>query len=96
MTCRYWSAAHTTAGKDDEKNRALLHQIPTLIESIRLQQVTIEQVPGLITLAKHQGGFLKLIFAILALGYSVAWKLIKFEEYGGHAKRQRLIILASA
>lgn len=48
MTCRYWSAAHTTAGKDDEKNQALLHQIPHLIKQIRPRQVMIEQFPGLV------------------------------------------------
>lgn len=48
LTCRYWSAAHTTAGKDDEKNQALLHQIPHLIKQIRPRQVMIEQFPGLV------------------------------------------------
>ncbi|KAE9988556.1 hypothetical protein EG328_009689 [Venturia inaequalis] len=96
MPCKYWSAAHTTAGKDDEKNRALLHEIPNLIKRIRPRQVTIEQVPGLVSITKHQGDFNKFVFAILALGYSVAWKLISFEKHGGNAKRQRLILLASA
>ncbi|QDS70383.1 hypothetical protein FKW77_009195 [Venturia effusa] len=95
MSCNWWSQAHTVSGKDDENNRALLHEIPKLIARIRPRQVTVEQVPGLIKMREHRGDWYKLMFAIAAAGYAFQWRTINFEELGGHAKRERLIMLAS-
>ncbi|TLD23570.1 RIP defective [Venturia nashicola] len=96
MSCKYWSQAHTVEGKDDQSNRALLHEIPKLIARIQPRQVTVEQVPGLIKMRDHRADWLKLVFAIATLGYSFQWKIIKLEELGGYATRERLIMLASA
>jgi hypothetical protein len=94
VPCRFWSKAHTVPGKDDEVNKALLFEIPNWIEQVRPRQVTIEQVPGLID--DHYPYFLKLIFGIHALGYSVAWDVVDHKELGSGSERQRLVLIASA
>ncbi|KAF2421233.1 S-adenosyl-L-methionine-dependent methyltransferase [Tothia fuscella] len=96
VPCKFWSVAHTGAGKDDHENKSLLFEIPKMIRDIRPRQVCIEQVDGLVVLTKHRSYFKTLIRRIHSIGYTVAWKVFNLAEYGLPAQRRRLIIFASA
>lgn len=91
--CQKFSPAHTVQGKDDDANEASLFAVGCIIQKAKPRVVTIEETSGIKT---HHPIFLHaLILQLTRLGYSVAWKVMNFAEYGLAQPRKRLIIIAS-
>ena len=90
--CQKFSPAHTVEGKNDDHNVASLFAVGCLIQKTKPRVVTIEETSGIQT---HHPIFLHaLILQLTRLGYSVAWKVMNFAEYGLAQPRMRLVIIA--
>ncbi|KAG7291619.1 hypothetical protein NEMBOFW57_001638 [Staphylotrichum longicolle] len=93
--CQFWSPAHTVAGKNDEKNIAVLFACTHLIQKFRPRLFTVEQTFGILS-PKFSGYFNTLIHGFTEFGYSVRWKVIPLADYGVPQLRKRLIMIGSA
>ncbi|KAK8166626.1 S-adenosyl-L-methionine-dependent methyltransferase, partial [Phyllosticta citrichinensis] len=93
--CQFFSQAHTTDGKDDEKNSAALFTIGKLIERIKPRIATLEETSGL-THDKHIPWFYSMLNTVRNQGYSVRWSVIRCLAYGCTQPRPRLFLIASA
>ncbi|KAK4164212.1 S-adenosyl-L-methionine-dependent methyltransferase [Cladorrhinum sp. PSN259] len=93
--CQVFSPAHTTPGKDDEKNRDILLVCGHLIDKVRPRLFTVEQTFGILAQKFHED-FTALIHGFTGHGYSVRWKVITLANFGIPQTRRRLIIIGSA
>ncbi|RMD42913.1 hypothetical protein DV735_g2192, partial [Chaetothyriales sp. CBS 134920] len=92
--CQTFSWAKTVMTPDqDEKNEAVLFSIGQLVEVVKPRVVTMEETDGLVSL--HRAWFDALVHIFVHLGYSVAWKVLRCEEYGVPQSRKRLVIIAA-
>ncbi|KAK7536236.1 S-adenosyl-L-methionine-dependent methyltransferase [Phyllosticta citribraziliensis] len=93
--CQFFSQAHTTDGKDDEKNSAALFTIGELIKQIKPRIATLEETSGL-THDRHIPWFYSMLNTVRNQGYSVRWSVIRCLAYGCTQPRPRLFLIASA
>ncbi|RMZ81380.1 hypothetical protein DV738_g2209, partial [Chaetothyriales sp. CBS 135597] len=92
--CQTFSWAKTVmTPEQDEKNEAVLFSIGQLVEVVKPRVVTMEETDGLVSL--HRAWFDALVHIFVHLGYSVAWKVLRCEEYGVPQSRKRLVIIAA-
>ena len=91
--CRFFSPAHTVAGKDDTENMALIFATEQHLRYFQPLVHTQEQTSGIIT--HHPLFFWNLIQNIVTCGYNIRWKMAQFQEYGLPALRKRVIIIAA-
>lgn len=56
---------------------------------------SLEQAPGLLTLAKHKLFFRTLINGILARGYNVRWRIQDQAWFGVGQHRRRLVFIGA-
>ena len=88
--CQTFSSYNQKATNDDARWWLLL-EFGRLVEEIKPQLVTMENVPGL----EDQDVFLKFIENLEQQGYYVSKKIIDCSEYGLAQQRKRLVLLAS-
>ncbi|AEO65078.1 uncharacterized protein THITE_36773 [Thermothielavioides terrestris NRRL 8126] len=93
--CQFWSPAHTVAGRDDDKNSAVLFASAPLIKKHRPRLFTMEQTFGLLS-PKFTGFFNTMLRDIAQLGCSMRWRVAPLANYGVPQLRRRLIIIGSA
>ncbi|KAK8251042.1 S-adenosyl-L-methionine-dependent methyltransferase [Phyllosticta capitalensis] len=93
--CQFFSPAHTTAGKNDEKNSAAIFSVGPLVQQVRPRIATMEETNGL-THNKHIGWFYSMLSGVHKQGYSVRWAVIRCLAYGCTQPRPRLFMIASA
>lgn len=93
--CQPFSRAHTTLGRNDEENRAVLHLSKDIIRKTRPRIVTLEETNGLVIVKKHRDHWIKLLRGFTDLGFSVRWGLFKFQGFGIPQERERVMIFAS-
>ncbi|KAK4232374.1 S-adenosyl-L-methionine-dependent methyltransferase [Podospora fimiseda] len=93
--CQFWSPAHTTPGKDDEKNVDVLFSCEHLINKLRPRLFTVEQTFGIVH-ARFAQYFATLIQGFTKHGYSVRWKVVVLANYGVPQTRKRLIMIGAA
>lgn len=93
--CQFWSPAHTTPGKNDEQNIAVLFSSTHLIKKFRPRLFTVEQTFGILS-PKFAEFFNTFLYGFTTLDYSVRWKVIPLANYGVPQLRKRLIIIGSA
>lgn len=86
-------STHTNKKKDREKKKewGLLYDFSNLVEGVKPEIVSMENVPNLIKkeIFKDFEGNLK------SLGYNVFWKSVYCPDYGIPQTRRRLVLLAS-
>nr|OQO24092.1 hypothetical protein B0A51_05935 [Rachicladosporium sp. CCFEE 5018] len=92
--CKFYSPAHTVAGKDDEHNVATGYAVKPILERCRPRVVTFEQTFGMLRSA-NLPHFHALVKQATDAGYNVRWKLINLADFGNPHARKRLIIIAS-
>lgn len=91
--CQVFSSAHTTPGKDDEKNTASQFAIPALLDQAKPRVVTLEQTAGL---PRQHGLFFNAVVNMFTTrGFSIRWRLIECADYGIPQRRRRLFMIAS-
>lgn len=93
LPCKFWSPAHTRAGKEDQGNHDILFSVQEILEYCRPRIVTFEQTSGLRT--HHPFYFVAFIRIITSLNYSLTEKIINCAEVGNAQPRPRLCIIAS-
>ena len=82
-----------TNGKEKHKGWDLLKNFGRLVERIRPEVVTMENVPELARRGSEVfEGFVK---GLKKAGYEVDWKVVDARDYGVPQSRQRLVLLAS-
>ena len=91
--CQPYSPAHTTEGKDDERNQASLFAIAQILLRAKPRIVTLEQTDGLPS--RHPIFFASVIHIFNSHNYSVRWKVINLADFGLPQRRSRLIMIAS-
>lgn len=91
--CQFFSPAHTTVGKDDEKNTASMFAIGQLLDNSKPRIVTMEETAGL--LSKHLVYFNATINMFTSRGYSIRWAILNCADFGLPQRRLRLFIIAS-
>ncbi|KAF2830238.1 S-adenosyl-L-methionine-dependent methyltransferase, partial [Ophiobolus disseminans] len=91
--CCFWSEAHTSDGKNDEKNMMTLYTVEAWLKALKPKAFSLEQAPGLLKLAKHRVYFRKLINDILSRGYAVRWKIQDQAWFGIPQHRRRLVFI---
>ncbi|KAI1843666.1 hypothetical protein JX266_010112 [Neoarthrinium moseri] len=92
--CQYYSPAHTTAGKDDDKNMAILLSAHAVIYKFRPRIVTVEQTFGILR-EQHKYMFHYFLNCFTMHGYSVTWQHVWLNTWGVPQPRQRVIFIAS-
>ncbi|KAK0668597.1 putative DNA methylase essential for RIP [Cercophora samala] len=92
--CQFWSPAHTVAGKDDEKNIAVLFSCTDLIQKLRPRVFTVEQTFGLIH-DRFRLYFHTFLQGFTRHGYSLRYKVLHLNEYGLPQTRRRLVIIGA-
>lgn len=94
--CQVFSSANTTPNPDKNKtNIATSMTLGSILSVARPRIVTLEQTPGILVIKKNQEHYHEVIRQFTRLGFSIRWKVLKFEEYELPQERTRLIILAS-
>lgn len=78
--CQFFSPAHTIAGVNDEMNSAALMACDEVLKRAKPRLVTLEQTFG-ITQAGHILYFNTLINMFLRNGYSITYKVVRFEQW---------------
>ena len=76
---------------EDDKRWSLLLQFSRLVNEIRPEVVTMENVPGL----EKQPVFMEFVNSLKSMGYKVSHSIVHCEEYGIPQHRSRLVLLAS-
>lgn len=93
--CQGYSRMNRTRYSDSDRND-MNKDARTCVSDILLLRrprvITVEQTDGLLDFPDD---FHSLIRMMVDCGYSVRWKVMRFEEYGLAQKRRRLIIIAS-
>ncbi|GAP87161.1 putative C-5 cytosine-specific DNA methylase [Rosellinia necatrix] len=92
--CQFFSPAHTRVGKNDEANVAVLDACALMLECQRARVSTGEQTFGLL-FGRNEEFFNALVQQYTSLGYSFAWDILRFGEFGAPSTRRRLIWIAS-
>ncbi|ODQ56263.1 S-adenosyl-L-methionine-dependent methyltransferase [Saitoella complicata NRRL Y-17804] len=93
--CQPFSAAHTTAGKNDDANQATLFAIEPLIRQVKPRICTLEEVPG-ITYSNSVEYWRSAVRMFLDAGYSTSWRILNTAHFGVPQKgRKRLLLLCS-
>lgn len=72
----------------------LLYSFGDLIEKVKPEIVSMENVPRLVTFNKGQV-FNDFVSKLEKLGYHVSWKIVNAQDYGVPQRRKRLILLGS-
>ena len=85
-----YSLRYNKNGKKDNKWR-LLYYFSSLVEGVRPNIVSMENVPQLAT----ERVFADFLENLQRLGYSVSWKIVNCADYGVPQNRKRLVLLAS-
>lgn len=80
--------------KNDDPNWRLLHAFGDLIDEVRPDIVSMENVPRLMKF-KGGGTFRKFVDTLKSAGYHVAWDVLYGPDYGMAQTRSRLVLLAS-
>lgn len=93
--CQPYSGAHTTEGKDDEKNTASLFAIMNLLQKAKPRVVMLEQTSGIVGQQKNIMYFHAVIHMFTAQGFSIRWRVFNLTDYGLPQNRKRVIIIAS-
>lgn len=93
--CQAVSLAHTKPGPNDEKNRAALTCVSKLLKRTKPRVATLEQTFGLSKIGKHKPNFHSLLQSFTALGFSISWQTLRFQDHGLPQRRERLVIIAS-
>ncbi len=88
--CQPFSKYSSTRKSTDDK-WSLLHEFERLVEEVKPELVTMENVPQLRT---HKV-FLSFVKKLKELDYYVSYKVIHCSEYGLAQTRRRLVLLAS-
>ncbi|KAK4177038.1 putative DNA methylase essential for RIP [Triangularia setosa] len=92
--CQFWSPAHTVAGRDDEKNIAVLFSCTDLIQKLRPRVFTVEQTFGLVH-DRFKLYFHTFIQGFTRHGYSLRYKILHLGQYGLAQTRKRLVIIGA-
>ncbi|KAK4198417.1 putative DNA methylase essential for RIP [Triangularia verruculosa] len=92
--CQFWSPAHTVAGRDDEKNIAVLFSCTHLIEKLRPRVFTVEQTFGIIH-DRFKLYFHTFLQGFTRHGYSLRYKILHLNQYGLAQTRKRLVIIGA-
>ncbi|KAK0723894.1 S-adenosyl-L-methionine-dependent methyltransferase [Apiosordaria backusii] len=92
--CQFWSPAHTVAGRDDEKNVAVLFSCTDLIQKLRPRVFTVEQTFGLVH-DRFRLYFNTFIQGFTRHGYSLRYKVLHLNQYGLAQTRKRLVIIGA-
>lgn len=92
--CKFFSDAHTKAGKDDEMNTASWTALGELLMKSKPRVVTLEQTYGILR-ARHEGYLNALIQVFTSHGFSIRWRLLNCADYGLPQMRLRLFMIAS-
>lgn len=92
--CQFWSPAHTVAGKDDEKNIAVLFSCTDLIKKLRPRVFTVEQTFGLVH-DRFRLYFHTFLQGFTSHGYSLRYKILHLNQYGLAQTRRRLVIIGA-
>ncbi|CAO1598785.1 hypothetical protein XANCAGTX0491_002545 [Xanthoria calcicola] len=92
--CKFFSDAHTKAGKDDEMNTASWTALGELLMKSKPRVVTLEQTYGILR-ARHEGYLNALIQVFSSHGFSIRWRLLNCADYGLPQMRLRLFMIAS-
>jgi len=93
--CKYFSPAHTVAGKNDMENFIAVLGLPEFLRIIRPRIVVIEETSGLEECDKHKDSIQSLINDFTRANYDVGKAVLNFAEHGIPQKRRRLIIIAA-
>lgn len=93
--CQAVSLAHAKPGPNDEKNRAALTCVSKLLKRTKPRVATLEQTFGLSKIRKHKPNFHSLLQSFTALGFSISWQTLRFQDHGLPQRRERLVIIAS-
>ncbi|KAK7549432.1 S-adenosyl-L-methionine-dependent methyltransferase [Phyllosticta citricarpa] len=93
--CQFFSQAHTTEGRNDEKNFAAIFTIGQLVEKVQPRIVTLEETNGILR-STHVKTFYQALSQIVSLGYGLRWAVLPCQGYGCAQPRKRLFLLASA
>jgi len=88
--CQTFSTYNHKATESDDRWWLLLH-FSRLVDELRPDFVTMENVPGL----EVQGVFLSFVNALERLDYNVWYKVVNCDDYGLPQMRKRLVLLAS-
>jgi len=93
--CQRFSPAHTTPGKNDEMNEAVMLSLSALLSKLRPRLVVIEQTLGY-DYAEWRNHMNTTITQFLENGYSVRKAVINLASYGLCTLRKRLIFIGAA
>ena len=92
--CQFYSPAHTTPGKSDEKNTAASFVIGDLLTATKPRIVTIEETFGL-NHNRHEPYLQAIVKQFTSKDFSVRWKTLQLVRYGVPQTRKRLLLIAS-
>lgn len=91
--CTPHSYLNTRGGPKDEERLHLILSIIDLLQRCRPRVVTIEQVNAITT--RREGKWFKVMISqLIAMNYSVRWKVYNLAEYGHVQARPRLMMTA--
>lgn len=93
--CNVYSTACVHTPKNAEEARKTLRVVPQIVEKISPRHLTVEQVPGLSRLSKHEEDFKSLVRGLSVIGYNVCWDLFALKYYSLPSMRTRLLVSAS-
>lgn len=88
--CQTFSTYNRKASQDD-KRWWLLLEFARLVEELRPELITMENVPGL----AKQNVFNVFLTTLRSLGYHIDYRVVNCERYGVPQFRRRLVLLAS-
>jgi len=96
--CQYFSPNHTRergACPNDDSNYAASFCVIELLKKIKPRFVTSEQTFGILH-SEFTQAFSIFISQFTDIGYSVTWRVVRFERYGLPQRRHRLLLMAAA
>lgn len=92
--CQGFSINAPVRSEKDDRNRLFRHYVRLVLEGIRPRFVVMENVPGLVSMAK--GKYLRNVCdAFETAGYRPVYRILNACHYGVPQERWRLIIVAS-
>lgn len=89
--CQTFSTYSLNKSKRSDERWTLLNEFVRLVDEVRPEVVTMENVPRL---RKH-GVFSAFVAKLKHLGYKVKWRVVDCSTYGIPQRRNRLVLLAS-
>jgi DNA (cytosine-5)-methyltransferase 1 len=93
--CPAFSLAQTKPGPNNEKNRAALTCVSKLLKRTDPRVAILEQTFGLSRMEEHKPNFHSLLQSFTALGFSISWQTLRFQDHGIPQMGERLVTIAS-